>query len=181
MAAGLAQVKAEGWRQLRINQIAKEIGVSRPTIYAEFGTKEEFTATLIERELDVVFQKFQKALTSAHGKPHGVLTKGFKDLISDSAQSPLISGLLADDDSEQLGHPATPVHADGLLPFINRCSELLIDWIEQHQSGLKPSEVAHTADALARLVLSHVMTPTSDPAHASKELAKLATRLIPGI
>src|SRR6476619_7305485 len=58
-----AQVFAEeGWRRLTMAKVADRAGVSRQTVYNEFGTKQALAEQLVLRELgvflDVVAQRF---------------------------------------------------------------------------------------------------------------------------
>ncbi len=44
------------WSQVRIADIAEDVGVSRQTIHNEFGTKDQLAEALFEREMHVFLQ-----------------------------------------------------------------------------------------------------------------------------
>ncbi len=44
-------VAAEGWNGLRMTSIARAAGISRQTLYNEFGSKEAIGNALVQREL----------------------------------------------------------------------------------------------------------------------------------
>ena len=45
-------VCTEGWDAVSMSRIAKEVGISRPVLYKEIGTKKELAVALVEREVD---------------------------------------------------------------------------------------------------------------------------------
>ena len=73
--AAAAAFAAEGWRRLTMAKVADRAGVSRQTVYNEFGTKQQLAEQLVMRELDVFLdvvresfegeQEFQPAVRSA--------------------------------------------------------------------------------------------------------------------
>lgn len=179
-AAALERLQDEGWNQLRISQIAKDIGVSRPTIYAEFGTKQEFGQALLERETIRVLGEFSGTLEANKNNPEKALEKAFAKAIELGRTSPLVPAILnpnygpVDPDSSPYGFVT-----EGLLPLIAASSYTLAAWIKEIYPNTSDTEIKECTDVLARLTLSHIMTPDNTPKKTPKQLAKVAILLLP--
>ena len=62
--AAAAAFAAEGWRRLTMAKVADRAGVSRQTVYNEFGTKQQLAEQLVMRELDVFLDVVRESFES---------------------------------------------------------------------------------------------------------------------
>jgi len=67
LEVALAEIAEVGLSQVRIEHIARKAGVTRPTIYAHFPTKEDFLRELEARSQETALAGLQKSLGEASG------------------------------------------------------------------------------------------------------------------
>src|SRR3546814_15775036 len=63
--AAWARANQSTWGQVRIADIARDVGVSRQTIYNEFGTKEQLSLTIFHRELERFLVELEAQIQTA--------------------------------------------------------------------------------------------------------------------
>ena len=62
----------DGWRRLTMAKVAERAGVSRQTVYNEFGNKQQLAEQLIHRELDQFLDAVQQAFSAETGVSEAV-------------------------------------------------------------------------------------------------------------
>lgn len=106
----------DGWAQVTMDAVAREVGLAKGTAYLYFPTKEELFLELLDRELDAWMTALAQALAEVRqddGARLGTL------LAETLAARPLLCGLLS------LLHSALEpgVSAEGVLRFKQRLAE----------------------------------------------------------
>lgn len=66
--AAYGLVAADGWGVLRMTAIARAAGISRQTLYNEFGSKEAIGNALVQRELEGFLLGIQRELDAHRGE-----------------------------------------------------------------------------------------------------------------
>lgn len=154
-----------GARKLSLSDVATLAGVSRPTIYRYFGSKEELIDALGKRER----RRFNAAMGQAMSGVAGVARlEAAVDVIATfvEAQPP---GRLLDLEPgfahEQMAQ-ALPMLAEGLIGVLQRCA----------REGAFATSVDSRAlaGAIARTALSHYIFPDTDRAAARREIRAAA-------
>ncbi|MEU6076678.1 TetR family transcriptional regulator [Micromonospora sp. NPDC047074] len=174
-AAGALTV-ATGWDGVRMGAVARAAGVSRQTVYNEFGSKAALAEALARREIDR-FVGAVRALLRVHG--HDVRAAAHATIshtLTEAAGDPLIRAVLT---SNRGG-------SDELLPFLTTRSELvlteatdaLVEWADTVLPGADRAAVAFATDAVVRLVISHIVRPAAPADQTAAALADLAVRLL---
>lgn len=69
-------VAAEGWGGLRMTAIARAAGISRQTLYNEFGSKDAIGNALVRRELDGFLRGIQRELDGHRGELEAAAAAG---------------------------------------------------------------------------------------------------------
>lgn len=172
-------VKAEGWHQLRINQIAQDVGVSRPTIYAEFGTKEDFIQALLRHQIREVMSHFASALRDNSATQLRALEVGITQLVTDVTDSPIIAGLLLVDEAESTTLATAQIPTENLTLLLTECRAVLAKWLDGQLSTTTKNEISASSDTLSRLILSHLLTKDNKPKTAAKQVCATAIMSIP--
>lgn len=168
-----------GWRNLTMAKIADRAGVSRQTVYNEFGTKQQLAELLVMREvdgfLDVVRQSFEEEtvfVEAVRSALRGALEAAEKNAL---LRSVLESGHIGDTD---------------LLPFItqsqgliDRATEFLFEQVITHfpDLALRDVQLAVALESVVRLVLSHVTQPSRSPKDTADDLAWLVEMILRGV
>ncbi len=179
MDAAAAVFADEGWRRLTMSKVADRAGVSRQTVYNEFGTKLNLAEELVFRELDEFLSLVRSRIESA-GDPVEAIAGAAEGALTLANVNPLLKAIL---DSAHAGDTE-------LLPFITQ-SEVLVDrarvavvdamTVKFPQLPFNGDQLHVAADALVRLVLSHVTQPAREPAAIAFELAWMVGSMLKGV
>ncbi len=175
--AAAAAFREEGWRRLTMAKIADRAGVSRQTVYNEFGTKQQMAEQLIMRELetflDIVRQQFE-----AENEFVPAVRSAVEGALTTAERNPLLRSVL-----ESQGGDAE------LLPFIvqsqwlvDRATAFLVDLVVARFADLPmPAERLGVAlESVVRLVLSHVTRPSRSPRETADDLAFIVAAVLAG-
>lgn len=169
----------DGWRRLTMAKIAERAGVSRQTVYNEFGNKQQLAEQLIHRELDQFLDAVQQAFSAETGVSEAVHAAVLAALEM-AAKDDLLLAVL------EGGHSGDT----DLLPFIFQSRDLVdraTDFVyalfrEHHPDVADISDRLATAmESLVRLVLSHISQPTRPPAETADELTWVVEMVVAGM
>lgn len=167
----------EGWSAVTMSRLANSVDVSRQTIYAEVGSKDQLAKAMVMREfrafLDVV-----DAQLRAGRDPIDSVRRAVTAVIGLAAASPLLRAVI------ESAHGAN----GGLLPLLTTNSQPMIaaatGMIELGLAHLYPdlpirdSELGTAVDSIVRLTLSHVLQPDAPMDQAVQEITWVASRLL---
>ncbi len=169
----------DGWRRLTMAKVAERAGVSRQTVYNEFGNKQQLAEQLVHRELDQFLDTVQLAF-SAEATVNDAVHAAVLAALELAAKNDLLVAVL------EGGHSGDT----DLLPFIFQSADLVqraTDFVyalfrQHHPDVLDLDERTDTAmESLVRLVLSHVSQPTHSPAETARELTWVVEMVVAGM
>lgn len=172
LAAAHRHTVERGWERVRVGDVAVDSGVSRPTLYREFGNKDGLGEALMTREAERFFTAIGEALAQ-HDEVAEAIAAASRLTLEESASNPLLAAVLT---GSRTGDA-------GLLPFLTSRSEtirasaraLLVGWFTTRRPDIDQATVEETVDAVVRLVISHVVAPALDPVEVGRRVARLAT------
>lgn len=169
----------DGWRRLTMAKVAERAGVSRQTVYNEFGNKQQLAEQLIHRELDQFLDVVQRAFVAEATVSDGVRAAVLSALEM-AAKDDLLVAVL------EGGHSGDT----DLLPFIFQSRDLVdraTDFVyalfdQRHPDLLLISDrIPIAMESLVRLVLSHVSQPTRSPAETADDLTWIVDMVVQGV
>lgn len=150
----------QGWKRSRVQDIAAEAGVSRPTLYKEFPSKRDLGVALVHWEVT----KFIDELTEAVGAaPSGVrenLVAGIEFALVESEQDPFLTAVLTMDRDEESLLPEI-TQSRSVLPRIIEVATLLLE--AQADPSVDRSRLEFIAGAAVRLGVSFLVDPSTEP------------------
>ncbi|MBJ6640289.1 helix-turn-helix transcriptional regulator [Streptomyces sp. DHE7-1] len=181
------------WTAVRMVDVAAAAGVSRQTLYNEFGSKEGLARALVRREADGYLAGVERAL-AAHTDPRDRLTATAEWTASAARDSALVRALLTGCWSERLPAPALAAvrsssvvpaqrRADGPLPSPGDFVRLVRDRAVTVLAG-PAAATEHTADLTrscelaVRLALSCVAAPPEEDGVAELVRGVLGRHLV---
>jgi AcrR family transcriptional regulator len=167
--AGRAQLSERAWADVTMAGIAAAAGVSRQTLYNEFGSRDEFGQALVIREGSQFLDAVEQAMDEHSGDPRAALTAALERFLTIADDDPFVRLMLADDGTAGL----LPLVTTQSLPIIDWASQRLIDAIEAHWPGVPPGELGDLADMLIRLAISHVAAPREPPAETAASITRV--------
>src|SRR5947209_12792315 len=150
-------------------------GVSRQTLYNEFGSKDALAQAMAMREVEQFIAGTEAALDEANpDDPIQAVRAAALYTLQTAADNPLLKAALVDDDSSLLSFLTTrgePAHAAARDSFER--------YYAAHWPDLSPQDIAVAAETITRLTISYLMLPGDAPAEIlATRLADLATKLL---
>lgn len=160
-------LRTRSWQETTMADIAKAAGVSRQTLYKEFGSRKGFAEAYILRESQRFLHDIEQALAAHVDAPRDALRAAIEVFLTAAGEEPLVKAIVAGDDSDGLLAMVTN-HAGPLLHGARkRLSEFLVaSW---------PHASAHAlelvAECLVRLAISHAASPDRSPAETAVSIS----------
>jgi AcrR family transcriptional regulator len=158
-AAARDEVQQRPWSEITMAEIATAAGVSRQTLYKEFGSRDEFAQALVIHEGERFLAAVDAAVREHLDDPRAAIGAALETFLRTAGEDPLVLILLSDDG------------AGGLLPFVTTQGMPVVQWatarltatIERGWPEAPPAKVRLLAESLVRLAISHVTAPSESP------------------
>lgn len=174
-AAADAVLSGTEWGRVRMADVARAAGVSRQTLYYEFGSKDALAQALAMREAERYMAGAEAAMDGHEGSPGAAVGAATEFTLTEAGSNPLLKAVLTDD-------------SGGLLPFLTTRSQALLAaarercaaYLSEHWPDLAPERVLLVADAVNRLTLSHLVLPGGRPDQVAADITRLVDALLPG-
>src|ERR1700684_1120834 len=100
--ASCHELQGRHWADITMADIALAAGVSRQTLYKEFGTREEFAQVLVMRETDRFLLAVEGAVAAHLDDPAAALAAAFDVFLQGAAQNPIVRTIIDGDGAEEL-------------------------------------------------------------------------------
>ncbi|MER5573245.1 TetR/AcrR family transcriptional regulator [Streptomyces massasporeus] len=165
------------WSAVRMVDVAAAAGVSRQTLYNEFGSKDGLARALVRREADGFLAGVDRALTG-HSDPRDRLTATAEWTASAARENLLVRAMLTGCWSERLPAPALTAvpsasavpaqrRADGPLPspgdFVALVRDRAVGLLAAPGTAKSDSaDLARSCELAVRLALSCVAAPPGE-------------------
>jgi AcrR family transcriptional regulator len=166
-----SELLAKDWSAITLTDVARAAGVSRQTIYNEFGSRQGLAQAYALRLADRLVDDIDGAINANQGDVYGAFLAGFRAFFAASAADPLVISLLSGEVKPDLLQLVTIDSG----PIIAHCSDRLREAFLQ--SWVQPSEedAGVLARATVRLAMSYISMPVSAPVSAPGEAGPAAT------
>ena len=165
-----------GWSQVTMAKLAERVGVSRQTVYNEVGGKPALAEAMILAELD----RFLGVVTDAFDRHPSDLVAaiseaatGVLELARGNALLHAVVSATHGADTELL--PLLTTHAESLLAA---AKVVVADRVAPYEIDLDARHLDAAIDMVVRVVLSHVMQPSGDPAETAADIAWVSARVL---
>lgn len=145
-----------GWQQVRFVEVADEVGVSRPTMYSEFGNKAGLGEALVLAETTRFLGGLVDALEQYPGELGPAAKAALRYTVLSATENPLLHGVLTNAGDRGLLELLTS-KSGAVLPLVMAA---LIDWFAEHFPDQPRPLLDELIEALVRLTLSHLVQPT---------------------
>jgi AcrR family transcriptional regulator len=157
------------WASVTMADIARGAGVSRQTLYNEFGSRQEFAQAYVLREADRFLSAAEDAIAEHADDPEAALTAAFSGFLAAAAENPLVRTIVA-------GDPGS-----GLLALVTTRGALVVGAATVRLAACfvatwpqLPEREAHdVAECLTRLAISHALLPTGAADRTGASVAAL--------
>ena len=160
-------LREHSWAQVTMAQVAKAAGVSRQTLYNEFGDRQGLGQAYLLREGERLLGAVQASIDVHRDAPRSALEAAFATFLADVQDSPILEAI------------ADPEGGEGLLALLTTQGEPVLAFARARLAAMLtarwPQVTAADAEALAehlvRLAISHAALPTGTPQQAAATVA----------
>lgn len=171
-AAGTLIIE-RGFRRVRMQDVADAVGVSRQTVYNEFGDKWGLAQALTLRENDRYLDAVDEAL-NRHSDLYAAVAEAVTYTLGTAADDPLKKAILTGAGSEDL----LPLMTTRAEPVLFEAKRRIIEHARRQWPHLDPDDLTDVADDVIRLTISHVVLPMDPPEVVASRLARLVARYV---
>jgi AcrR family transcriptional regulator len=159
------------WSSITLSDVARAAGISRQTIYNEFGSRQGLAEGYALRLADRLVDAVGLAINANVGNIHAAFLEGFRAFFAESASDPLVISLLTGVAKPDLLQIITTDSA----PIITRCSERLTSTLMNSWVRSSEEDSGVLARAIVRLAMSYVSMPPEADHDVARDLARLMT------
>jgi AcrR family transcriptional regulator len=161
------ELEQRRWSDVTMADVAAAAGVSRQTLYKEFGSRDEFAQAFVLREADGFIGAVEGALDAHLDDPRAALTAAFGLFLTAAAEDPLIRAAIRG--------------AGEMLPFVTTQGQTLVEgaagrlrWaIATRWPQAQEHDVALLAECLVRLAISYATLPVAPAGMTASSIAEL--------
>ncbi|MBB3602516.1 AcrR family transcriptional regulator [Mycolicibacterium sp. BK556] len=165
------ELLTKDWSAITLTDVARTAGISRQTIYNEFGSRQGLAQGYALRLADRLVDAIGTAIASNVGDVHAAFTEGFRVFFTESAADPLVISLLTGVAKPDLLQMITTDSA----PIITRASARLTDAFISSWVSASEEDAGVLSRAIVRLALSYVSMPPEADHDVALDLARLMT------
>ena len=163
------QVQQRPWAEVTMADVASAAGVSRQTLYKEFGSRDEFAAAFVIHEGERFLDSVEQVVRAHFDDPHAAIAGAFEAFLAAAGEDALVRIMLSDDGT------------GGMLPLVTTQSTPVVLWATQRlaaviHEGWPQATEADTqllAEALVRLAISYVTVPGGPPPETAAAIDRL--------
>jgi AcrR family transcriptional regulator len=159
------------WSAITLADVARAAGVSRQTIYNEFGSRQGLAQGYALRLADRLAGAVEDAIYANVGDVYAAFLQGFRAFFADSAADPLVISLLSGVATPDLLQIITTDSG----PIITHCSARLTSSFMNSWVRASAEDAGMLARAIVRLALSYVSMPPEADHDVAADLARLMT------
>ena len=165
------ELLTKDWSAITLSDVARTAGISRQTIYNEFGSRQGLAQGYALRLADRLVDQIDGAIGANVGDIYAAFLQGFRDFFAESAADPLVISLLTGSSKPDLLQIITTDSA----PIISRCSQRLTESLMTSWVRASEEDAGVLARAIVRLAMSYVSMPPEANHDVARDLARLMT------
>jgi len=153
------ELQKRAWSAITMADVARAAGVSRQTLYKEFGTRDEFAQAFVIDEGERFLDRVDTAVREHLDDPRAAVRAALEAFLRSAGEDPLVRALLGDDGT------------GGMLPFVTTQGMPVVQWatarltatIEEGWPDAPADKTRLLAETLVRLAISHITAPGEAP------------------
>jgi AcrR family transcriptional regulator len=164
------ELRTRSWADLKMAEVARLAGVSRQTLYNEFGSRGDLAQAFVLREVDRFVEAVQDAVTSNMEDPVAALAAAFEVFLTAAAEDPLVRSILGGGDGT---HELLPLVTTQGEPVLVRATSRLGAFLVENWPELDGEDITLLAEAVVRLAISYAALPASPSGMTGRSIAQL--------
>jgi AcrR family transcriptional regulator len=167
--AACDELRDRRWADITMADIARSAGVSRQTLYKEFGSRDEFAQALVLLEAERFLLDVQDAVRAHVAQPATALSAAFDVFLTHAAENPLIRTIVHGDGSEGL----LVLFTTQGEPLVAGAAERLTEIIVEGWPLVRRRDAELLSECLVRLAISYAALPKGPASMTADSVATL--------
>jgi AcrR family transcriptional regulator len=163
-----------GWQRARMADVAAAAGVSRQTLYDQFGGREGVALQLALRETGRFLDGVERAMDRHPDDVRAAVEAAATFALNAARDNPLIRSILTEDGDAGL----LPYMTTRAEPLLTAARERLVAYFAAHWPDIDRAAATEAAEVVVRLALSYIVLPGPAQANAARRIAATAARLL---
>jgi len=165
------------WATVTMAQIASAAGVSRQTVYNEFGNRSELAVAYAGWAGDQLLDEVERCVAEHRDDLQGACIAAFTVFLDLGSGHPLVRAIGAGPDGGA-DHLAAALTTSQSQPILTGATERLARIIQSTWPELPANLVPVVSEVLVRLAVSHLLHPTAAPGDAARDVAVVLAPLL---
>ncbi|MET1071120.1 MAG: TetR family transcriptional regulator [Umezawaea sp.] len=165
---------AHGFAGLRMADVASRAGLSRQTVYNEFGNKAGLVRAVTAHRTAAYLTGVEQRL-SGTDRPLDGVRDALEFMVEQASQDRLVASVV------------TGADAEGLLPFVTTrglpvllpAAGMVAEHLRRQWPDLPAERLRLVAETTVRLALSHLLMPSAPPEQAVEAVLAVARAILP--
>ena len=162
-------LRERAWADVTMAQVARAAGVSRQTVYNEFGSRPELAQAYVLWEADRFLASVDDAVRGHLDDPVRAVSAAFETFLAAAHDHPLVRALVTADGAQEL----LPLITTQGQPLHDRATSALAASFQEHWSQVGRADAHLLADAVVRLAISHAAMPAGSSQLTARSLGRL--------
>lgn len=154
-----------------MGDIAASAGVSRGTLYKEFGSRGSLVQALVLREVDRFIDPVAESIAEHADDPSAAITAALEIFLAAAASHPLVQTMLASEGTDEFLRLFTTRGSPVLRRAVERLGEILLAGWPQ----VDRADIDAFAECIVRLAVSLAALPDSPTGLSAKVISSLFT------
>ncbi|HMD52440.1 MAG TPA: TetR family transcriptional regulator [Solirubrobacteraceae bacterium] len=175
--AACDELHEKRWSEITMADIARTAGVSRQTLYKEFGSRDEFAQSLVLREANRFLVAVEAAVGAHVDDPATALSAAFDVFLTAAAENPLVRTIVGGDGAEGLLLLFTTQGE----PLVEDAARRLTAIIESGWPLVKRRDAELLSECLVRLAISYAALPKGPSSMTADSVATLLGPYVEGL
>lgn len=167
--AAAQQLATRPWAEVTMSDIAGAAGVSRQTLYNEFGSRADFAQELVLREAARFVDAVQSTIAANAADPRVALRATFELFLTAAAENPLVSAIVSGDGADEL----IALFTTRGETLVETAAARLTDVLLGNWPVVARPDAELIAETLVRLAISYAALPKAPPAETADAVASL--------
>jgi len=167
--AAREKLEVRPWSEITMSDIAVGAGVSRQTLYNEFGNRDEFGLAFVMYEAGKFIDEVERSIRGRGQDPRGAVEVALERFLRLAAGDPVVATLLSDDGT------------GGMLPFVTTQGLPVISWVSERIGavivetwpGASEGDAKLIAESMVRLAISYITAPAGSIEETAASVGRL--------
>jgi AcrR family transcriptional regulator len=162
-------IAQSSWPETRMADVAKAAGVSRQTLYNEFGSRQGFAQAFVLHEAEMFLAAVEEAIAAQADNPRAALGAAVRVFLKTAEDEPLIVAIA----SGEAGDGLLPLVTNQAGPVLGFATERLSAFLGETWPHVAKESVRLIAENMIRLGISHAASSTAPAEQTADDLAEL--------